>query len=185
MKLRHILNKILSEQLITETFINVFDKKDMQKYADEVWILLQKQYSRIGGFKTAKTKEDLINKSWMWKMSRRDGKIVAVSVYKYKNGRKSIAKGYDGSEIGKKDIVQIYKDDINFKRGWAEVSGSPEKLMIHLGGIPIPNKYAHELLNKNIISLNQDGFHYTRLIDGHPHEKIIIGNIQSDIPDVK
>ena len=38
--------------------------------------------------------------------------------------------------------------------------------------------YIHEkILNKDIIEYNEDGFHYTRLISGEPHEKILIGNI--------
>jgi hypothetical protein len=45
---------------------------------------------------------------------------------------------------------------------------------------PIPNSFAATLTGKEILELNPDGFHYTRLISGHPHEKIIYGFVNLD-----
>jgi len=46
------------------------------------------------------------------------------------------------------------------------------------GAVPYPNTLAAELLQREIVSLNPDGFHYTRMIQGEPHEKIIFGSIK-------
>jgi len=71
--------------------------------------------------------------------------------------------------------LQIKKADVTQKRSWAEVSGPAEKLAIRNGAKPIPNKYAAYLSGKEILELNPDGYHYTRLIQGEPHEKIMYG----------
>ena len=39
----------------------------------------------------------------------------------------------------------------------------------------MPNQYAGLLTGKQILELNDDGYHYTRLIHGEPHEKVIYG----------
>jgi len=174
------LSKIVKE-IITERYVNLLNKSDMEKYADIVWDIMQKSYAVCGGFKTAATPEDLIKKSSMWKLSRKNDKIIAAAVYKDKFGRKAIAKGSDGSQEGKEAIKSIYKADVILKRGWGEFSGKPESLMLKYGGKPVPNKYAAIILGKDIESYNPDGFHYTRRILGHDLEKIIIGDLPQDI----
>jgi hypothetical protein len=47
--------------------------------------------------------------------------------------------------------------------------------MKRLGADPIPSEYAGMLTGKEILDINPDGYHYTRLIAGYPHEKIIYG----------
>jgi len=178
------LNKLIENtitNILNETYINVFDKQDKQKYIDEVWDILQLTYKPIGGFKSAGSKEELIDDSWLWKLVRKNNKIIAVAVYKDKLGRKAIAKGSNGTEEGKIAIKKIYLDDVNLKDrdSWVEFSGAAEKLMLRYGATPIPNTLAKTILNKDIINLNSDGFHYTRLIAGEPHEKILLGNIKS------
>jgi murein tripeptide amidase MpaA len=71
----------------------------------------------------------------------------------------------------------VKKADEKMKRGWAEVSGPAEKLAQSTNTKPIPNKFASYLTDKEILNLNPDGYHYTRLIMGEPHEKIIYGFI--------
>ena len=166
---------------INEKVINLFQPEDMHKYADEVWNILQKSYAKVpGGFLTAKNVEDLINKTWLWKLVKKDNKIIALKLYKFsKGGRKAIAGGTDGSIDGKKELLKIMHDDINLKdrKSWAEASGATEVHLTRLGAIPIPNKYASELLDKEILSYDPDGYHYIRTISGIPTRKIMMGNI--------
>jgi hypothetical protein len=172
------------KEFITETYINAIQPDQKQKYAKKVWDILQASYASLpGGFATAATVEELIEKSQLWKMVRKDGRIVAVQIYKDQYGRKGIAGGTDGSEIGKKEFNKIVADDIRLNRSWAEVSGKPEQIMIKLGAQPIPNSLAAILTGKEILSRSPDGFHYTRLIAGKPYEKIIFGtvNLPTDI----
>ena len=168
------------KNFLLERVLNLFTPEEKKEYADEVWEILQKSYSKIGGFKSATDADDLVGDSWLWKVVRRNGKISAVNIYKDKNGRKSIAVGTDGTAQGKKDFYMVKDDDINLGRSWAEVSGAAEHIMLKGGAKPIPNKYAAILTKKEIVEYNPDGFHYTRLIQGHPHEKIIVGAIDLD-----
>lgn len=163
---------------LLEHYINLFTPEEKYKYASQVWDLLQLSYAYAGGFKTAASIDELIAKSGLWKLNIRDGHIYTAFIYKDKLGRKTIALGTDGSDRGKDDLLKIQSDDIMMNRSWVEVSGSVERIMIKYNAIPISNKFASILINKEILSYNDDGFHYTRLIAGHPHEKIIYGFVE-------
>jgi hypothetical protein len=165
-------------EILTEHVINAFDPDLKHKYSDQVWEILQKSYSSVpGGFATASSVDELIEKSGLWKFVIRNKQITAIQVYKDHFGRKSIASGTDGTPEGKKDLMMIANADIKFNRSWAEVSGAPELLLKRARSKPLPAKFAELLTGKEILSYSDDGYHYTRLIGGHPHEKIIYGSV--------
>ena len=58
-----------------------------------------------------------------------------------------------------------------------EFSGKAEDLLLKYGGVPIPNDMVEDILDKEILSKDKDGFHYTRLINGEPIRKIMIGSL--------
>jgi len=163
-------------EFINEHFVNVYDKADMIKYAKEIWDMLIASYANVpGGFLSATSPEHLAKKLGFMKLIRRDGKIVAGHLYKDKHGRKAIALFTDGTPLGKKEIRGLLSDDMRLGRAWLEVSGAAEHIIAKSGEKPVPNTRAAELTGKEIISLNPDGVHYTRLIGGFEHEKIIFG----------
>lgn len=167
--------------ILLERVYNAFTSTDKMKYADQVWAVLQQAYSKLrGGFGTASSLEELIEKSGLWKVVVRDGKVSAVNIYKDQHGRKSIASGTDGTPQGKKDFMMIKNEDVKFNRAWVEVSDAPEKILARMGAKPIPSKFAGPLTGKEILDYNSDGYHYTRLIAGEPHEKIIYGIVNLD-----
>lgn len=169
------------KNILLERYINLFKKEDIAHYIDDIWDIMERTYEPIGGFKSASSKEELLNDIYLAKLVRKNNKIIAAALYRDKFGRKAIAKGSDGSSEGKNAIKKIYFEDINQKRAWGEFSGKAESIMLKYGGIPIPNDFAEEILNKEIISKDPDGFHYIRLIQGEPHKKIIIGNLQKNL----
>lgn len=167
-------------KLINERFLTISSNNDKFKYIDIVWDILQTSYKSIGGFLGADDKQDLINKTGLWKLVRKNDIIVTAVLYKdTKYGRKLIGGGSDGSKLGKLWLFKILQEDINLKdrNAWSEVSGKLEEHTLKMGAIPIPNIFAKELLNKEIKNYNSDGFHYTRNISGIDVEKMIIGNI--------
>lgn len=171
--------------VLNERYVTVTNNNDMSKYVDIVWDMLQNAYKEIGGFLTAKTKDELIKKSSLWKMVRRNGKILAVKIYtSKKGGRKSIACATDGTKEGKDALYSIIKEDIkmmNQRQAWAEVSGKMEHLYNKFGGVIVPSKYVQDILaDKEIFNQKDDG-HYSRNIKGEPHEKIIYGWIDPEI----
>lgn len=162
-------------QVLFEHFVNVTTPEEKAPYADLVWDILQQAYGAIGGFKGAANAEELVHTPGLWKLSRRKGKIVAVALYKDMYGRKAIAFGTDGSIDGKRDFYNLRDEDLKLNRMWVEASGAIEKVLVKANAKPIPAKYASALTGKEILEINPDGYHYTRLLQGHPHEKIIFG----------
>lgn len=117
------------ENYINESFINLFDK-DIEKkreIADEVWDMLTKTYAYVGGLhgNGYENKEAMIQKIPFWKIVKKNGKIIAVHLYKTKDeqGRKGSSSATDGSTEGKKALLDMFFADLKFSRSWTEVSG--------------------------------------------------------------
>lgn len=165
--------------LLVERYINLHSSTDIEKYIDDIWDIMQESYKDIGGFATAGSKEELVSKVGFAKLVRRNGRIVAASLYKDQYGRKAIAGGSDGTTQGVADLKKILYDDMKHQRAWAESSGAVEYLLTKYGGVPVSNEYAEELLGKKILSKDPDGYHYTREIGGKPYKKVIIGYLDN------
>lgn len=168
------------KQILTERILNLTTQAEKEQYKDEVWALLVRSYEKAGGFKSAVSPDELVNTTNLWKLVVRptvDGKrhVSAANIYRDAYGRKSVAAGTDGTVQGKKDYMMVKSEDVKLRRAWAEVSGAPEAIFRKSGAQPISNKLAAKLTGKEIISLDPDGFHYTRLILGEPHTKMIMG----------
>lgn len=170
---------------LNERYITLTDNINMNKYIDVVWDMLQAAYKDIGGFLTAKSKNELIKKSSLWKLVRKNNKIVAVAIYTSKHGgRKLIAVAADGTSIGKDALYSIIREDIKMmaqRQAWAEVSGKMEYLYNKFGAVVVPSKYIQDILRGKEISNQKSDGHYSRYIKGTPHEKIIFGWIDPDI----
>lgn len=168
-------------ELITEHVINARDTETKKKYGEQVWDMLQAAYASVkGGFRSASSLDELISDSGLWKIVVRAGKPTAINIYKDSHGRKSIAAATDNTLVGKRDYRMIKNADFKLRRAWAEVSGMPEEMLRRDAAVPIPAKYAGILTGKEILSINDDGEHYTRLIRGTPIEKIIFGFVEID-----
>lgn len=179
------------KEFLIERIVNLHTVDEKMSYADKVWDMLQRSYRKIGGFKSASSPEELANEPGYWKLVRRGDKITAFGIYKKSpitNNYKIIASAteteldpttgeYKATQQGLKDYNKVKSEDIKTKRSWAEVSGPAEKIMLRAGAKPISNKFAELLTGKKIIDYNSDGYHYTRLIQGKPHEKVIVGAI--------
>lgn len=173
--------------LINEHFVTIWDNiSEKEIHFEQVWNILINSYKDIGGLQGI-NKNRLMKPSIMWKLVRRNNKINAVCIYNtYNNceyGRKMIACGCLNDPNAKLDLYKICSEDISqVKRGtWAEVSGAMEHIYIcKLGGIPIPNNIAKNILqdlNINVDSLDSDNFHYTRTIGKLSVTKMLFGNI--------
>lgn len=104
---------------INEGFINLIkDEPKKSQYIDAVWDMIQKSYEPIGGIKTNgfQTKEAMM-KLPFWKVGTVNGKPVAVTIYKDKGGRKSVASATDGSAEGKKYIKNMMAAELSRSYG--------------------------------------------------------------------
>lgn len=174
--------------VLLEHFVTLFDSdQDTQKkeeYLDQVWNILQESYKSIGGLANISDADELLNSEYIWKMVTKNKKVLAVQLYKTKGGgRKIFCGGCLGTPEGKSAFYKLASEDVKRleRDAWAEVSGSMEGVYIFkLGATPIPADVSEKILNdmgKSIISVSDDGFHYTRKIGGKPYEKIMFGNV--------
>ena len=165
-------------QMLNERFVNVFTPDDKKAYMDELWELLEITYAEIGGLMGA-SKSDLISAPGLWKLVRKNGRIVSGILYRDMAGRKIRLVLHNNTEEGKSWVKNIIKDDIALGRSWGEVSGALEAVMMKLGAKPVSNMKAEEILGKPITTLHQDGYHYTRSLGGGTEkEQIILGNLE-------
>lgn len=165
---------------IDEKYINWWTDNDThnQKY-DELWVeldrLLRISYAKIGGYMNGQyTKDDIVKDCLLIKIIVKNSKPVAFRAYKDKVGRKAVASACDGTEIGKKSLYSIWKEDLKYNRSWTEVSGAAEYKLLQMGGEMVPVGIAKILLGGKDIEPDEDGFHYTRLINLVPHKKVIV-----------
>jgi hypothetical protein len=110
------------KQYISENFKNFIgpkSKSDREKWADQVWDILQKSYAPIGGIKGSgfASKQDMIDNIPFWKIYTKNDKVVAAAFYKDKGGRKSVAIATDGSDLGKKIVGDIFKASLGVSYG--------------------------------------------------------------------
>jgi len=165
-------------QMLNERFVNVFTPDEKEAYMDELWALLEVTYAEIGGLMGA-SKSDLISAPGLWKLVRKNGRIVSGILYRDMAGRKIRLVLHNNTEEGKDWVKKIIKDDIAFGRSWGEVSGALEAVMMKLGARPVSNLKVEEILGKPVTTLHQDGYHYTRSLGGGVEkEQIILGNLE-------
>jgi hypothetical protein len=85
---------------------------------------------------------------------------------------------HDDTREGKSELKSILTADVTHGRSWGEFSGNLERLMINLGGKPIPNTEVERILGQKILELDPDGYHYTREVSpGVVKQQILIGNV--------
>lgn len=96
-----------------------------KKHVGEIHAMLTKSYEKVGGIAGSglETPEAMSRSIPLIKAVRKNGKIVAASLYKDKAGRKAVASATDSTELGKQGLNRIKDDDFKMKRSWAEQSG--------------------------------------------------------------
>jgi len=168
------------KEFIFENIINLFDESDKDKYVDEIWDLLLNSYKDIGGIKGSgfQSKESMKKKIKLWKLGRKNGKIIAGLLYKDKGMRKTVAVFTDGSSEGKTSLESMLKDD--FSRSSIEVSHSLlrfiKKKMPNLARkYAIPSNKVSSIIGKDIEIVSE--YEYIRDINGTLIRKMMLGSI--------
>ena len=114
------------KEYLEERFINLIgDHPDKDKHAEHVFSMLQNSYKDQGGIHGSgfKSPEDMKKNIPMWKLAKKNGRVVAAALYKDKGGRKRVAVATDGSEEGKAHLSRIMTDDMTRNRSYSEQSG--------------------------------------------------------------
>lgn len=89
------------------------DDPRKEKYKNEVYDILTETYKPFGGLLSSGTASpDEIKTIPLWKLVFKDNQLVAVCLYKDKNGRKVTINGTNGSVDGKRAIAEMLSQDI-------------------------------------------------------------------------
>jgi hypothetical protein len=174
-------NLVLIGSLQTENITSTHEKSFI---VDDVFTILQDAYENVTGGLHFKNKDELINTTDLWKVIYLEENIVGIVIYKAKKGLKMVALGIANflntkSQLFVKSMLShIFK--LTFANSWMEVSEGVEKFLIKNGGKKffIKNSFASQLTGKTILSLDDDGYHYKREINGVAKTKIMIGTIK-------
>jgi hypothetical protein len=171
------------EQYLLETIDNYFKPEDKKKYAQQVYDILVKSYSKAGGLAGSgfKSVDDMIANIPMWKVFRRGDEVKAAMMYKDKAGRKRVAIATDGTPEGKGMLKKMLQDEYKSGRSFGEVSDRSLSLIKSLysekdfKNLVIPVSIVKEKLKGKEIQ-DVDGYSYKRKIGGEWHEKMMVGN---------
>lgn len=177
------------------------DKK--KTHAKEVFDLLQKSYADQGGLKGNgfSSPEDMVKHVPMWKLAKKDGKVVSAALYKDSQGRKRVAAASDGSDVGKKYTGEMMYDDLKRKRSHMELSGKSLSFLKktaditpHLHSFDSAQKFHKsrgdeitrpEADDKEVLRHPELKDHfYVRMLGGHPHTKVMMGTQGNHITEM-
>jgi len=172
-------NLVSLDMLYTDTVSATMEKSIL---ADDVYHMLYNSYRDIPGGLHFSNEDDLVSKTDVWKIIYFESTIVGVVIYKAKRGLKMVALALssriDSINKGhaKRMLSQLFR--MTFRHTWMEISEDAERFIIKNGGkrYLVSNTMASVLTGKEIVGLCEDGYHYTRVINGVLKRKIIIGN---------
>jgi len=172
-------NLILLDILKTE---NITSTQERAFIADDVFDILAEAYSDVKGGLLFSSVDELILDTSMWRVIYFQSTIVGVVIYKAKRGLKMVALALSAhlntsiQKYVKSMLSYLFK--LTFANTWMEVSESAERFIIRNGGerYLISNTLASKLTGKDVLSLCDDGYHYTREINGIIKTKVIVGN---------
>ena len=189
-------------EYLSEQYKNLLPRheEDKVKHAHEVFNLIQTAYKDQGGIHGSgfKSPEDMVQNIPMWKLSKKDGKVTGVALYKDSEGRKRVAIATDGSDHGKKAIGNVVRDDLKQTRAHMEVSGkslSFLKKQIHISDHVHSYEAAEKYHAQNGTQIShppeddpevvrhpelKDHF-YQRKIGDHFHTKLLLGKTGNSI----
>ncbi len=181
-------------EFISENYKNLFTAAEKRKYADEAYAQVIASYKAIGGIHGSgfDSVEDFIENIPFWKLSIKDGKIIAGAYYKDKGGRKRIAVSSDGTKEGKIALAKTMIDDLAQGRSYGEASGPSLSFLVKKIGYDEVKKYAipiekiSKVLRVPVEPAPKDDpdvvnhpalkdYFYQREIGGELHTKIAVG----------
>ena len=165
---------------------NITSHKEKLFIVDDVFSILESAYSSVRGGLAFKSKDELIVTTTLWRVIYLHESVVGVIIYKAKRGLKMVATGV-ASFLNKREAISVknllaFMFKYTFRNTWMEVSEGLEKFILKIGGegFLVSNSYAAGLTGKNILSLDSDGYHYTREIKGVVKRKVIIGAVRGN-----
>ena len=111
---------------LNESIKTLFADDERLAIADEVLSMARENYKRAGGIKGdgVNSPEELVASTKLWKIIRRNNKMIGGILYKDRGGRKGVLMFHDKSDQAKRDIAKLIEDDLRLNRAFYEVSAN-------------------------------------------------------------
>lgn len=178
MKLKQLLNEILSEKKLPKNKWVRLKGNDFKEFAEELFDMIQKTYAPIGGHPNYKSPSD-INPSdasyWQVIDVDSDDDPDAVSVAKIKPpGKKYVAGATDGEKPSKRAYISSRIDVLKKPGNYVEASHKIADILAS-NGVPIidDEDKVRKTLKKDIVWIG-DGY-YKRKIGSKMYTKRLFG----------
>lgn len=169
-----------SEEIEKNVWVNLTNP-EKEKFALEIFNLIDNAYSNIGGNPNYNSKDDVTGNekeaNYMVIDLDGDDELDAVKVSKKRaGGAKSAAMGHDGSKPAKSAVVNITALMLKEPGNYIEVSGRLKDIL-DAKGVPLvtDSDTIQRLLKGKKIEMNNDGT-YQRSIGSITHTKTMMGN---------
>jgi hypothetical protein len=191
--LRHIITERFSDY--SKHSQNWIDLKQQELEKDqelkkELFDLIDKSYSYIGGHVNIKDPADIPADYTIWVSRDVDGddEPDVVKFAKYTPfGIKWAGSATDGTREAKTELVQKTVNLLFQKGNYAEVSGAIAHILLKKFGVPEVNdpELVRDILGKEVEWVGKhpeglypeySGWYYRKFGDGHKHMKILVGN---------
>lgn len=192
-------------RMLNEVYHNFLpsDVEKKKSHAKEVFDMVQKSYADQGGVKGSgfSSPEEMVKHIPMWKLAKKDGKVISAALYKDQNGRKRVAASSDGTDEGKKAAGHMMATDLKLNRAHMEVSGKSLSFLKKIADIK-PHLHSYEAAEKfhksrgDSISKPADDdkevarhpelkeHMYSRMLGGHLHTKVMLGHKGNHITEM-
>ena len=167
---------------LNESIKTLFADDERLAIADEVLSMARENYKRAGGIKGdgVNSPEELVASTKLWKIIRRNNKMIGGILYKDRGGRKGVLMFHDKSDQAKRDIAKLIEDDLRLNRAFYEVSANIlawlNKYFDYKKYLVPSNRVGQMLAGKDVKPI--DDFAYNRNIGGQGHPKYMLGNVQ-------
>jgi hypothetical protein len=159
---------------------STLSNREKRIYADDVFNLIDRAYSDIGGNPNYRNPSDvyLSQGDALYSVNDLDDDpdIDAVSVFKKTPyGRKSVASGQDGSQRAKREVLSYQSKILRRLPNYGEVSGRLMEILI-AKGVPVVTdpRVIRSVLKGKRIKMHPDGS-YSREIGGKMYRKVMVG----------
>ncbi len=175
----YLKNNPLLEELPKDQWVDL-DKQETEKFADDIFDLINTAYASIGGNLNYNSASDVTgaegDSDYEVIDIDDDPEIDAVIVSKKKEaGNKIAAMGHDGSSIAKSKTINKQVNLLKTPGNYIEVSGKIKDILLAKGVSVVTDKATIEkVMGKKAMDIQDDGS-YTRYISGKETHKILLG----------
>lgn len=172
----------LNLHTVNESVKALFDDKSRLAIADEVLQMARSNYAGVGGIKGdgMGSPEELVASTKMWRIIRKNNKLIGGILYKDRGGKKGVLMFHDWSDAAKNEIANQIEMDLKHNRAFYEVSKNVLKWLrkyFDYEKYLVPSDRVSQMLDgKKVVPI--DNYAYNRVLSGQSHPKWMLGNVQ-------